>query len=93
MLTEAKLKEIVKKALREQYPNQYDQLKVAGELDLLTELRTEAAMETRDWLMERARDEALTSNLEVMERVRRQMMRNRQADEIAIAQATEFEKF
>ena len=61
-------------------------------MDRLAELRTEAAMGTRDWLMERARDEALTSNLEVMERVRRQMMKNRQADEIAIAQATEFEQ-
>ena len=42
-------------------------------------------METRDYLMSLARDEALASDSDPIERVRQQMMKNRQAREIAIA--------
>lgn len=49
-------------------------------------------METRYYLMTLARDEPLASNEEPMERVRRRMMKNRQANEIAIAQALELNR-
>jgi len=90
MLTEVRLIEMVKEALRAHDRNEYERLSADGSLDLVARLKADAAMETRNWLMERARDEALASNVETLERVQRQMMKNRQANEIAIAQATEF---
>src|SRR6185503_3780634 len=90
MLTEAKLIDMVKEALRAHDRNDYERLSADGSLDLVARLKADAAMETRNWLMECARDEALASNVETLERVQRQMMKNRQANEIAIAQATEF---
>jgi hypothetical protein len=93
MLTERSLVEIVKQALRAHDAQEYECLKADGSLDAFAKLRAEAALETRDELQHIAQDEAATSNLEYLERVRRHMMRNRQADEIAIAQATEFEAY
>jgi len=90
MLTKRLLVEMVKEALREYDLEQYQCLKADGSLDLVAKLRAEAAIDTRDHLMSLARDEAVTSSLEPIERVRQQVMKNRQANEIAIAQATEF---
>ena len=82
--------ETVKQALKAHNPEEYERLEMDGSLESFAKLRAEAAMETRDELMHLAMDEAATSNAETMERIRRHMMRNRQADEIAIAQAMEF---
>jgi hypothetical protein len=91
MITERQLIEIVKYALRHYNFREYQRLKADGSLDLLAQLRAEAALETRDYLMSLARDEALNSDLDSMNRVSRQMRKNREANAIAIAQATEFE--
>lgn len=91
MLTERLLTEMVKQALKQHHAGEYQQLKADGSLHLVAQLRAEAAIETRDYLMSRARDEALASEEDPIERVRKQTMKNRQAEEIAIAQAIEFE--
>lgn len=91
MISERSLAEMVKVALKAHSPQEYERLDLDGTLDTFAKLRSEAAIETRDQLMEIAMDEAATSEFEPMERVRRHMFKNRQADEIAIAQATEFE--
>ncbi len=90
MLTQRTLAEMVKQALKDQHPEQYRQLEASGELDHFSRLRAEQAMEVRDDLMEKARDEAATSNVEPLQRVRQHMMKNRLADQTAIQQATEF---
>jgi hypothetical protein len=59
-------------------------------LEIFARLRAEAAIESRDELYNLAREEAATSNLEPMEIGRQHMMKNRQANLIAISQATEF---
>ena len=91
MITIPVLIQIVKQALRDHDRQEYERLNADGALDVVARLRAEAAIETRDYLMCLARDEALSSNLEPMDRVRRQMRKNREADEITIAQAIEFE--
>jgi hypothetical protein len=91
MLTQSSLREMIKQALQAHDPEEYNRLQADGSLDFVAEMRAEAAMETRDYLMSQAIDEALTSTCDPMERIRRHMMKNRQANEIAIAQATEFE--
>jgi hypothetical protein len=91
MITERQLIEIVKYALRHYNFREYQRLEADGSLDLVAQLRAEAASETRDYLMSLARDEALNSDLDSMNRVSRQMRKNREANAIAIAQATEFE--
>src|ERR1051326_3645924 len=91
MVTERQLVEIVKKALRGHNLREYQRLEADGSLDVVAQLRAEAALETRDHLMSLARDEALSSDVDSMDRVSRQMRKNRQANAIAIALATEFE--
>lgn len=70
---------MVKQALNEQDPEQYRLLKESGELDEFSSLRAEQAMEIRADLMDKARNEAATSNLEPLQRVRQHMMKNRLA--------------
>jgi len=59
MLTESILAEIVKQALQQHNPQEYERLKADGSLDVVAKLRAEAAIETLDELMDRARDQAL----------------------------------
>jgi hypothetical protein len=89
-INERILAEMIKDAMKENAPKIYAELTEEGTLDEVAKMRAEAAMETYYELADIARTKAATSNKETMERVREHTMANRQAAEIAIAQATEF---
>lgn len=90
VISEKILTEMVKESMRETAPQMFAELNSEGTLEEVAKMRAKAAMETYYDLMSAARDVAATSNLESMERVREQMTANRQAAEIAVAQAIEF---
>lgn len=92
-LNEENLKEIVEIALRSKAPDLHRSLTANGELDEFRSLRTDAGMETCEYLTDQATGQSLmepNARAEYMERVQKLMRLQNEASRAAIEQATEF---
>lgn len=84
------LEPIIRQAMQDRAPTMYQELMRSQALSMAVETRAKAAIETYSLLVERAKDEILSSQMGYQESVQAQNQAMLAAREAAIAEATDF---
>ena len=92
LLTEQILTEMVKQAMQEKAPQMFKELTAEGTLDRVAQDRADAALETMHQLRQQAMDKVATSKEPDLSRIQMGFQMQREAQQAAISQATEFEE-
>ena len=85
------LESMIARAMQDRAPKMFHSLQVSGELSKVIAERADQAEETYEEMYDQAKDKVLTSKMDYLESVQALTMAHREAEEIALAQATEFE--